>query len=109
MEIAPASRATRSVTLGDDAARGTVNYIAPADFSAYLNIRGSMDWVQQGTDKGLAAPITFLDGAARAGGVVRESEANWQAGARGDAFQRRGTGVSYADRSEERGGGEEGG
>src|SRR3546814_8319352 len=27
------------------------------DYSAYLNIRGSMDWVQQGTDKGLAAPI----------------------------------------------------
>lgn len=99
MEIAPASRATRSVTLGDDAARGTVNYVAPADFSAYLNIRGSMDWVQQGTDKGLAAPITFLDGAVRAGGVVLESEANWQAGARGADFQRRGTRFIYDDRN----------
>ncbi|MHA4836529.1 fimbria/pilus outer membrane usher protein [Sphingopyxis sp. MSC1_008] len=99
MDIAPASRATRSVTLGDDAARGTVNYIAPADFSAYLNIRGSMDWVQQGTDKGLAAPITFLDGAVRAGGVVLESEANWQAGARGADFQRRGTRFIYDDRN----------
>jgi outer membrane usher protein len=99
MDIAPASRATRSVTLGDDAARGAVNYIAPADFSAYLNIRGSMDWVQQGTDKGLAAPITFLDGAVRAGGVVLESEANWQAGARGADFQRRGTRFIYDDRN----------
>ncbi|MGL3820687.1 fimbrial biogenesis outer membrane usher protein [Sphingopyxis sp. R3-92] len=98
MEIAPASRATRSVTLGDDAARGPVNYIAPADFSAYLNIRGSMDWVQQGSDEGLAAPITFLDGAVRAGGVVLESEANWQAGARGADFQRRGTRFIYDDR-----------
>lgn len=98
MEVAPASRATRSVTLGDDAARGPVNYIAPADFSAYLNIRGSMDWVQQGSDEGLAAPITFLDGAVRAGGVVLESEANWQAGARGADFQRRGTRFIYDDR-----------
>lgn len=99
MDIAPASRATRSVTLGDDAARGTVSYVAPADFSAYLNIRGSMDWVQQGTDKGLAAPITFLDGAMRAGGVVLESEANWQAGARGTDLQRRGTRFIYDDRN----------
>ena len=30
MDIAPASRASRSVTLGDDAARGTVSYVAPA-------------------------------------------------------------------------------
>jgi outer membrane usher protein len=98
MDIAPASRATRSVTLGDEAARGVVNYIAPANFSAYLNIRGSMDWVQQGSDEGLAAPITFLDGAMRVGGVVLEGEANWQAGARGADFQRRGTRFIYDDR-----------
>jgi outer membrane usher protein len=99
MDIAPASRATRSVTLGDDAARGVVNYIAPANFSAYLNIRGSTDWVQQGSDEGLAAPITFLDGAVRVGGVVLESEANWQAGARGADFLRRGTRFIYDDRN----------
>lgn len=98
MEIAPASRASRSVTLGDDAARGTVTYVAPADFSAYLNIRGSVDWVQQGSDEGVAAPITFIDGAMRAGGVVLESEANWQAGVRGADFQRRGTRFIYDDR-----------
>ncbi|MDO9369435.1 MAG: fimbrial biogenesis outer membrane usher protein [Sphingopyxis sp.] len=98
MDISPASRASRAVTLGDDAARGTVSYVAPADVSAYLNIRGSMDWVQQGSDEGLAAPITFLDGAVRTGGVVLESEANWQAGARGADFQRRGTRAIYDDR-----------
>ena len=68
LDIAPASRASRSLTLGNDDARGVVNYVAPADFSAYLNIRGSLDWVQQGSDEGLAPPITFLDGAARLGG-----------------------------------------
>ena len=98
LDIAPASRASRSLTLGSDETRGTVSYVAPADFSAYLNIRGSLDWVQQGSDEGLAAPITFLDGAARFGGVVLESEANWQAGAVGADFQRRGTRLVYDDR-----------
>ena len=83
LDIAPASRASRSLTLGNEDERGVVNYVAPADFSAYLNIRGSLDWVQQGSDEGLAPPITFLDGAARLGGVVLESEANWQASAPG--------------------------
>lgn len=99
VDIAAASRASRSVAVRDDEARGTVSYMAPADFSAYLNIRGSMDWVQQGSDEGIAAPITFLDGAARAGVVVLESEANWQAGARGADFQRRGTRLVYDDRN----------
>ena len=84
--------------LSDDDRRGPVNYIAPADLSAYLNMRGSLDWVQQGADKGLAAPVTFLDGAIRAGGVVLEGEANWQSGAAGPDFQRRGTRLVYDDR-----------
>lgn len=98
LELAPASRASRSVALGDDGGRGPVSYVAPADFSAYLNVRGSMDWVQQGGDEGFAAPITYLDGAARIGGVVAESEANWQAGAVGADFQRRGSRLVYDDR-----------
>jgi outer membrane usher protein len=98
MDVAAASRASRSLTLGDDRGRGTVTYVAPAEVSAYLNIRGSMDWVQQGGDRGLAAPITFLDGAIRAGGVVLESEANWQPGGRGVDFQRRGARLVYDDR-----------
>ena len=97
LEIAPASRASRSVAFGGDDPRGAVSYVAPADFSAYLNVRGSLDWVQQGSDEGLAAPITFLDGAARLGGAVLESEANWQAGAPGADFQRRGTRLVYDD------------
>ena len=98
LDIAPASRASRSLTLGNEDERGVVNYVAPADFSAYLNIRGSLDWVQQGSDEGLAPPITFLDGAARLGGMVLESEANWQASAPGPDFQRRGTRLVYDDR-----------
>ena len=98
LDIAAASRASRSVGLRDDQARGTVRYTAPAGLSAYLNIRGSLDWVEQGADQGLAAPVTFVDGAIRAGGVVLEGEANWQAGAAGPDFQRRGTRLVYDDR-----------
>lgn len=98
LEIAAPSRASRAVALSDDRARGPVSYTAPAGVSAYLNIRGSLDWVQQGADQGLAAPVTFLDGAVRAGGVVIEGEANWQAGAPGPDFQRRGTRLVYDDR-----------
>lgn len=100
LDIAAASRASRSVGLRDGERRGPAGaYAAPADFSAYLNIRGSLDWVQQGTDQGLAAPVTFLDGAVRAGGVVLEAEANWQAGAAGVDFQRRGARLVYDDRA----------
>ena len=97
LEIAAPSRAARTVDLGGDT-RGAVSYASPADVSAYLNIRGSLDWVQQGPDQGIAAPVTFLDGAVRAGGVVLESEANWQAGVAGPDFQRRGTRLVYDDR-----------
>lgn len=99
LDIAAPSRAARSVDLGDGNRRGPVTYAAPAYFSAYLNIRGSLDWVQQGSDEGLAAPVTYLDGAIRAGGVALESEANWQAGVAGPDLQRRGTRLVYDDRS----------
>lgn len=97
LEIAAPSRASRSVDLGGDK-RGPVTYVAPADLSGYLNVRGSLDWVQQGPDRGLAAPVTFLDAAVRAHNIVLESEANWQAGAIGPDFQRRGTRLVYDDR-----------
>lgn len=98
LDIAAPSRASRSVEVSDGLSRNPGSYVAPADFSAYLNIRGSLDWVQQGSEQGLAAPVTFLDGAIRAGGVVLEGEANWQAGATGPDFQRRGTRAIYDDR-----------
>lgn len=98
LEIAAASRASRPADLGDGNARVAATYVAPAELSAYLNVRGQLDWIQQGDDQGVAAPVTFLDGAIRAGGVVLEGEANWQSGAAGKDFQRRGTRLVYDDR-----------
>lgn len=98
LAIAAASRAAQTIDIGDDGTRRVARYTPPASISAYLNVRGSLDWVQQGLDEGLAAPVMFLDGAARLGGVVFESEANWQPGGSGVDFQRRGSRLVYDDR-----------
>lgn len=97
LEIAAASRAASVIGLGSDSAR-TVTYMEPARFSAYLNLRGAVDWVQQGQDDGLAPPVTFIDGAARLDDIVLESELNWQPGAAGVDLQRRGSRLVHDDR-----------
>jgi len=98
LAIAAASRAALAVDLDDDGTRRFANHVAPARVSAYLNVRGSLDWVQQGFDRGVAPPVFFLDGAARLGGLVFESEANWQPGGIGVDLQRRGSRLIYDDR-----------
>src|SRR5690606_27378589 len=52
-----------------------------------------------GPDEGLAPPVMFIDGAARWRGVVLESELNFQPGAAGADYQRRGTRLVYDDRA----------
>ncbi len=77
--------------------RGEV--VAPADFSAYVNLRGNFDYVHAGGDEGFATPLMLLDGATRLGPVVVESEAIWQPGADGVDFQRLGTRMVYDDQA----------
>lgn len=77
--------------------RGEV--VAPADFSAYVNVRGNFDYVHAGGDEGFTAPLMLLDGATRLGPVVLESEAIWQPGATGVDFQRLGSRMVYDDQA----------
>ena len=79
--------------------RGRVgDFLAPEDFSAYLNIRGALDYVEDGPRTGFLEPTFFLDGAARLGDVVLESEAFWQPGADNTPdLQRQGTRLVYDD------------
>lgn len=79
--------------------RGRIgDYLQPEDFSAYLNIRGALDYVSDGPLTGFQEPTFFLDGAARLGDVVVESEAFWQPGADGTPdFQRQGSRLVYDD------------
>lgn len=69
----------------------------PEGFSAYLNIRGALDYVSDGPGDGFQDPTFFLDGATRLGDVVVEGEAFWQAGSDGTDFQRQGTRVVFDD------------
>lgn len=89
-----ASRAL-SVSALDRSRIGT--YIKPASASAYLNVRGTFDLVESGPDTGFANPIFFLNGAARIGGVVAETDAIWSPGRDGTDFQRLGSRLVYDD------------
>ncbi|TXC73270.1 fimbrial biogenesis outer membrane usher protein [Sphingorhabdus soli] len=71
--------------------------IEPAGFSAYLNIRATADYIHAGGPTGFNEPLMILDGAARLGGVVAESEAIWQPGVTGVDFQRLGSRFVYDD------------
>lgn len=90
-------RASRSLAVSpmDRAMVGDV--VRPADFSAYVNVRGSVDYVEEGFDTGFASPIMLLDGAVRLGPVVAESDAIWTPGTRGADFQRLGSRLVYDD------------
>lgn len=63
----------------------------PESFSAYLNVRGALDYVSDGPGDGFQKPTFFLDGATRLGDVVVEGEAFWQPGSTGTDFRRQGT------------------
>lgn len=95
--IASERRATRTVQVSPlDRAR-VGEFVQPAGFSAYVNIRGNLDYQWEGPNDGLQSPVFFLDGAARIGSVVAESEAIYQPGATGVDFQRLGSRLIYDD------------
>jgi outer membrane usher protein len=97
--VAPERRLAQSIALSrlDDSRVGA--FVTPARTSAYVNIRGNLDYLHGGVDGGFSAPVLFVDGAARAfGGVVAESEAIWQPGATGTDFTRLGSRLVYDDR-----------
>lgn len=97
LDIDSASRVTRTVMVSplDRDRPGT--FVQPADFSAYLNVRGSVDYLWDGFDRGVQAPVLFLDGAARVLGTVAETQAIWQPGGDGTDFQRLGSRLIYDD------------
>ena len=99
LEIAAERRASRNVQVSPLDRERLGEFTQPADVSAYLNIRGNLDYLWQGVDDGLQSPVLFLDGAARIGGVVAESEAIWQPGGNGEDFQRLGSRLVYDDLS----------
>lgn len=98
LEIASERRASRTVQVSplDNARIG--NFVKPAGFSAYVNVRGSLDYLHQGGDEGLQEPVFFMDGAARLAGIVLESEIAWSPGTEPQPdFQRIGSRAVFDD------------
>lgn len=97
LTIASERRASRTVQVSPlDRARFG-EFARPAGFSAYLNVRGNLDYLWEGPNDGFQSPLLFLDGAMRIGGVVAESEAIYQPGSSGVDFQRLGSRLVYDD------------
>jgi outer membrane usher protein len=86
---------TVAITALDRARVGDI--VAPERFSAYLNVRGSFDIIEDGFDNGFENPVLLLDGAARIGDVVVESDAVFTPGAFGEDFQRLGSRLVFDD------------
>ena len=96
-DIPVEKRSSRSVSVSalDQQSIGT--FVRPADFSAYLNVRGSFDLFEDGPDNGFAAPVFLLNGAMRLGGPVLESDAIYSPGNTGEDFQRLGSRLVWDD------------
>ena len=94
LDIAPELRPRQMISLsgGIDSLSGPI--IPPANFSAYVTAGVNADYVHKGGDTGFSTPNILLDGAARLGGFVLESEASIQR-----MFRREGTRLVYDDLS----------
>ncbi len=88
-------RASRRVSVSALDRQSVGNFVRPADFSAYLNIRGSVDLYEDGPVSGFQNPIFLLNGAVNALGAVLESDAIWTPGNDGQDFQRLGSRVVF--------------
>ncbi|MBB3860348.1 outer membrane usher protein [Novosphingobium hassiacum] len=96
-QIPTERRASRSVSVSalDRTRLGEI--AQPADFSAYINMRSSLDLIEDGVDTGFQSPNMLLDGAVRLGPIVAESDAIWQPGGFGADFQRLGSRLVFDD------------
>lgn len=97
LQVPARLRLARSFPLVPLARERFGDYEQPAALSAYLNIRGAIDYVERGTETGFAAPVVALDGAMRLKGVVLETQGALQPGAFGPDFQRQGSRLVYDD------------
>lgn len=95
LDIAPEDRPRQDLAIAmlDHALIGDV--AAPAPFSGYLNLRGSVDYVERGGAMGLRQPQILMDGAVRLFAPVLEGEALFSPDAPGEKISRQGTRLVY--------------
>lgn len=97
IDVPAAARSTRSLRLFQQRAATEGAFDAPAGVSGYVNFRNFVSYDWQGGGRGFDGPVSYIDGAVRAGGVVLEGRA--VADAAGEpAFRRDSTRLVYDDR-----------
>ncbi len=101
LTIAASDRPSRSLDVAtmDPSLIGKVE--TPANFSAFLNMKGSLDYVSSGTinKAGVQNPLVLLDGAARFKGFVLEGEGQYSNQLGVHQFARQGTRLIYDDQN----------
>jgi outer membrane usher protein len=95
LTIASQARATQALQVSPLDRPDIGTFAKPANVSGYLNVRGNLDFISDGFNKGLRHPVFYLDGATRLGPVVLESDGIWNPGGDGPRFQRNGTRFVY--------------
>lgn len=97
LDIPPRARPAQSLAVADLDRRIIGTVAAPAKLSGYLNLRGSVDYVERGSETGLSQPLVLMDGAVRLFGPVLEGEAQFAPDQDGSALSRLGTRLVYDD------------
>ena len=95
VNIAVQDRAERTIALAELDRPIIGEFAQPEAFSAYVNMRGSLDYVEKGTNTGLGDPFLLFDGAARFDRFVLESEGVWDG--RDNQFGRSGSRLVFDD------------
>ncbi len=94
--IAVENRLTKGLSMRNQRGQQAVT-LAPAAFSAYVNVRAAAELVEAGGDQLIAPPLAAIDSAVRFGGVVLENESVVSARSGDPAFRRVGTRLIYED------------
>lgn len=90
------SRRKELLSLGTGVGPGSAT-LQPAPFSAFVNFRTAVDLVEKGQDRGIVPPVSSIDWAARAFGVVAEGEGYLSFRKDDPLFRRVGTRLVYDD------------
>ena len=77
VSIPTSARGRQSIGLADLDRELYGDFATPEPFSAFVNFRSAADYVHQGASTGFGDPFVSIDGAARLGGVVFETEGGW--------------------------------
>ena len=93
--LATSDRAVETIGLADLDKSVIGDFATPSKFSAYVNVRGSLDYVITGGDKGFSNPFFLFDGAMRIAPFVLEAEGAWSGSTR--KFTRSGSRIVFDD------------